>query len=79
MVNEQSWAYARIRGGETAVVVLNNGAAPADLEFGVGELDLPEGESLDDRLGEGPPLRVDGGRVRVSLSPHSAAVYLQKR
>jgi glycosidase len=78
VVNEQSWAYARALGREVAVVGLNNGTAAADLEFGVDELGLVEGATLDDRLASGPPLRVLGGRGRVRLEPRSAVVYLRQ-
>ena len=57
-------------------MVLNNGATAADVEFGMGELGLPEGTTLDDRTSSAPPLRVVGGRVRVALPARSAAVYL---
>jgi glycosidase len=76
VVNEQSWAYARVEGREAAVVVLNNAATSADVEFGTGELGLAEGTTLDDRTSSAPPLRVVGGRVRVALGARSAAVYL---
>ena len=78
VVNEQSWAYARVLGLETAIVVFNNAATAVDVEFGVGELGLTEGTSLDDRLGMGPALRASGGRARVSLEARSAAVYLRR-
>ena len=77
-VNEQSWAYARVLDGETAVVVLNNGAAAAEVEFAVAAMGLSEGAALDDRLGRGPALKVEGGRARVTLHGRSAAVYLAK-
>jgi glycosidase len=77
-VNEQSWVYARVLGDDTAVVVLNNGAAAAEVEFETGELALSDGASFEDRLGGGPRLIVEGGRARVTLEGRSAAVYVTK-
>ena len=76
VVNEQSWAYARVEGREAAVVVLNNAPTSADVEFDTGGLGLAEGTTLEDRTSSAPPLRVVGGRVRVALKARSAAVYL---
>ena len=78
-VNEQSWAYARVLGDETAVVVLNNGAA-AEVEFGTGELGLSDGAALEDRLGGAATLmRRWRSRAQRDLEGTvSAAVYVAR-
>lgn len=77
-VAEQTWAFARVALGSMAVVVFNNGTAPARLDFGVGPLGLPDGAVLEDRLGPGQPVRVEGGRLRVELAARAASVYVPK-
>jgi glycosidase len=71
---DQTWAYARVLPGQAVVVVLNNGTAAADLDLGVAETAWPDGLEVTDRLG-GRTLRVEGGRLRVSLGPRRAALY----
>jgi glycosidase len=78
LVNEQSWAYARVLEGETVVVVLNNGALVAETEFSTAGLTLTDGTNLPDRLGASSALAIAGGRARVTLPPRAGAVYLVK-
>ena len=77
-VGEQIWAFARVASGSMAVVVFNNGTAPERLDFGVEPLGLPDGAELEDRLGQGGPVRVEGGRLRVELGARAASVYVPK-
>lgn len=74
-VSEQAYAFARVGGGEPVVVMLNNADGPADLEVPAAPAGLAEGTAVGDRLGGATRLRVEGGRLRVSLPPRAAALY----
>jgi glycosidase len=76
LADEQAYAYARTGAGGPVVVVLNNGTAPAEVGFEVAAAGLADGARLQDRLGTLPPLAVRDGRVRVTLPPRSAAIYV---
>jgi neopullulanase len=75
-VTDQTYAYARVAEGGAAVVAINNGTAPAELDVPAGPTGLAEGVALQDGLGAAAPIRVLGGRLRMSLPPRSAAVYV---
>jgi hypothetical protein len=60
------------------VVVINNGAAPVDLEVPAGPAGLVDGSILEDRLHAAAPARVSAGRLHLSLPPRAAAVYAPK-
>jgi hypothetical protein len=74
-VGEQTWAYARVLGDQAVVVVLNSGAAPADLEVPTAAAGWTGDLSIEDRLGA-VPAHVQGGRLRVFLGPRSAVVFV---
>ena len=73
-VTEQAWAYARVLDGQAVVVVLNNAADPAVLDIPTAAASWTGDRSVENRLGGGSA-RVEGGRLRVSLAPRSAAIY----
>jgi glycosidase len=75
---EQLWAYARVHPTGSALVVLNNAAEPATVDLAVGEAGIAEGATLVDRLGFAPAVRVEKGRVRVSLEGRAGAVFAVK-
>jgi glycosidase len=79
-VDEQQYAYAR-RGARASVVVLfNNDTRPATFEFDVTDAGLEDGARLDDRLDVIPgELRVERGRLRVSLPPRSSSLLAPAR
>jgi hypothetical protein len=68
--------YARVLGGEVAVVALNTDTAPATIEAPVAPVGLADGAVLEDRLGSGVDLTVEGGQLRVTLPPMSSAVFI---
>ena len=74
-VGEQTWVYARVYEGRAAVVALNNGQATSTVEAATGPLGLAEGAQLQDLLG-GPGVRVEAGRVRITLPARAAAIYV---
>jgi glycosidase len=75
--DEESWVYARVLDGEVAVVALNADAAPATIEAPVVPVGLTDGTVLEDRLGSGVDLSVEGGQLRVTLPPMSSAVFIR--
>lgn len=78
-VGDQTYAYARVAEGSVAVVVINNGTAPAVLDVPAGPAGLAEGATLVDRLGAAPPATVQGGRIRTTLPARSGAIYSDAR
>jgi hypothetical protein len=56
-------------------VALNADASPVTIEAPVDPIGLADGTALDDRLGSGVELSVEGGLLRVTLAPMSSAVF----
>ena len=77
-LSEQAWVYARVHPEGTAVVFLNNAASEAVMDVSAGAVSLPEGQGLADALGAAPPVRVEGGRLRLRLPGRSGAVYVAR-
>jgi glycosidase len=78
-VGDQTYAYARAAEGSVAVVAINNGTAPAELEVPAGPAGLTDGRTLVDRLGAAVPVTVEGGRLRITLPARSASIYSDAR
>jgi glycosidase len=78
LAEEQTFAYARVAPEGAVVVALNNGAAPATLDFSVRELAFGDGETLEDRLGSAATTRVEAGRARLDLPARSAAILTRR-
>jgi glycosidase len=77
-VTEQTYAYARVTNQQSVVVVFNNGGQPATIECQVGPARVSDGVTLEDRPGVAPDVRVEAGRVKVTLPARSASVYTVK-
>jgi glycosidase len=77
-VNEQTYAYARVTDRASVMMVFNNGSQPATLEFDIRPTRFSDGTTLQDRLSVAPDVRVESGKIKVSLPPRSAAVYVPK-
>ena len=60
------------------VVVLNNEAKPATIEFEVAPAGLLDGVALIDRLGGVSNVNVKAGKLKVSLPARSASVFAAK-
>jgi glycosidase len=73
-VTEQAWAFARVLGDQAVVVVLNNATDSIALDIPTVAAGWSVDRSVEDRLG-GRGGRVEGGRLRVTLGPRSAAIY----
>ena len=74
---EQTWAYARVLGDQAVVVALNNGTSAAVFDIPTAPVGWTADRAVEDRLG-GASGRVEGGRLRVSLGPRSAAIYTSR-
>lgn len=77
-VSEQQYAYARTSRAGTVVTVINNDTKAAEIEINVMPIGLGDGEVLVDRLGAGQQIRVGGRRLKVTLPPRSAAVFVRR-
>jgi glycosidase len=78
MLNEQTYGYARVTAGKTVVVVINNTAQPATVEFGLpAELRLAEGATLRNVLGAGAEVRVTNGKLQFTLDAKAAVILAQ--
>ena len=77
-VSEQQYAYARRTRDAVAVVVINNEAKPATVEFEVEGTGLADGVWLTDRLKVGKDVMVEGGKLNVALPQRSAAIFLRR-
>ncbi len=70
-VTPRTWAYARQSGAETAIVVINNGPAAADVVVPYSSDGIFEA-----RLGNSEKLVVQNGSGSVHLPGYSAEIYL---
>jgi glycosidase len=70
----QQYAYARVSERGVVVVVLNNDTKPASIEFGVAPARLPNDVPLDDRLDTLRNVRVQGGKLKLTLPARSASI-----
>lgn len=62
--------------GESALVALNRGQSDLDINLMLPDSHLYSTVLLHDALGNGEPLKVDGGLIRVRVPARSAAVFL---
>ncbi|MFP5263111.1 MAG: alpha-amylase family glycosyl hydrolase [Blastocatellia bacterium] len=72
--DNNTFAFARVGGGEKAVVALNNGAASNTASIPVAAY-FPDGTALQDAL-TGATFTVTGGNVSLTLAARSGAVLL---
>lgn len=77
-VSAQQYAYARKMKTGVVVVAINNDAKPATIEFDVTPVGLVDGVALVDRIGALTGVRVNDGKVKVSLPARSAAVLVPR-
>jgi neopullulanase len=79
VVNEQSWAYARVHEGSLVLVVLNNGGTPATLDVPVAAAGLTDAAAVVDRLGALGKATVQGGRLSLTLPARTGAILAPER
>jgi glycosidase len=77
-VSEQQYAYARVTQASSALTVINNDTNAAEMEFDVSRSGLANGDALVDRLGVSKDVRVANGKVKVTLPPRSAVIFVKK-
>ena len=77
-VGDQTYAYARVDKNASVITILNNDTKAATVEFEVGSTRLANGATLRDRLGIGPDLKVEKGKIAVTLPARSAGIYVQQ-
>ena len=75
-VADQQYAYARATPQASVVVVFNNDAKPATIEFDARQAGIEEGVRLRDRLGVAPDVIVSGGRFRVVIPARAASIFV---
>jgi glycosidase len=75
----QQYAFARKTKSEVAIVVFNNDKKATTIEFGVSNLGLANGTLLIDRLLHIRTVRVDDGKLRVTLPEKSEAILVVTR
>ena len=77
-VSEQQYAYARTTKSSAVVIVINNDKKAAQVEFDVSQLGVADGAVLTDRLGVSKEVRVENGKLKVTLPERSAAIFVRK-
>jgi neopullulanase len=75
-VADHTWAYARVLDGRAVVVAINTEAAPVTLDLPTAPIGLADGTRLRDRVGALGEVTIEGGRLRLTLSPGSSGVFM---
>ena len=75
-VSAQQYAYARKTRTDVVVIVINNDAKAATIEFEVTPAGLVDGARLFDRLGKIGEVRVANGKLKVQLTARSVAILV---
>ena len=78
-VSDTAYAYARLLDGRPVVVAINNARETATLEAPAGSLGLAEGVILVDRLGAASEVRVEGGRLKLTLPARAGGIWVPAR
>ena len=73
--DNNSYAFARVGGGETVVAVLNNGAGANTASVPVGAY-FADGTTLYDALNQPATYTVSGGAINITLAPRAGAILL---
>ena len=76
-VSDQQYAYARKTKTESVVVVINNAAKPAEIEFDAAPAGLASGNLLFDTLGVSKWEVVRDGKVKIKLPERSASIFVR--
>jgi glycosidase len=77
-LSEQQYVFARTTARESVIVVFNNDRREAGVEFDATPIKLAGVARLTDRLGAAKDVRVDRGRVRVTMPARSASIITIK-
>ncbi len=72
-------AYARAANNQTVIVVLNNDTKPSGIKFDVSMLkSIGSNNTLTDRLGAIPDVKIENGTVNFSMPARTAAIFTVK-
>jgi len=77
-VGDQTYAYARVTKDASVITLINNDSKAATLDCEVTASRLADGATLSDRLGAGPDVKVQMGRIVVTLPARSASIYVER-
>ena len=77
-VADQQYAYARRTERASVIVAFNNDNRPATIEFDVSTVGLADGATLTDRLGAARDVRVESGKLKVSLPARAAGIFVRR-
>ncbi len=69
-VTENTWAFARLIGGDEVIVVFNNGATPEDVR-----LRYTQDGDFRGQLGNAATLSIRNGKGRVHLAAHAVEIF----
>ncbi|MBI3651259.1 MAG: cyclomaltodextrinase N-terminal domain-containing protein [Acidobacteria bacterium] len=72
--SDDDYSFARVGDQGAVVVVFNNAKKASQIEIDVTPLKLADGKTLIDRLGVSGEVRVEGGKIKVSLPARSASI-----
>ncbi|MEP6741859.1 MAG: alpha-amylase family glycosyl hydrolase [bacterium] len=75
--SDQQYAYARTIKNDAVVIAINNDTKPAEIQFAVSQVGLPDGAVLSDRLGVNREARVVAAKMRIKLPARSAAIFVR--
>lgn len=76
---EQQMAYVRVLNNQAVLVIFNNDTKPAEVTFDVGIIkEIALNATLKDELGKVSDIRVDNGRVKLTMPARTAGVFTVK-
>jgi glycosidase len=77
---DQQMAYARYTGTNSnpVIVIFNNDTKAVAVEFGIDKLQLANGQTLTDRLGKISDVKVENGRIRLTMPARTASILTAK-
>ena len=75
MVDDHSYAFARVTPAGSALAVFSNSKEPATLRVPLAGSGIRDGATLEEQLSGLPPVHVAAGAVEIRLPPRSAAIY----
>jgi glycosidase len=78
-VSEQQYAYARVTDRDSVVVVINNDAKPAALEFSAAPAGFTGDVRLVNRIGGRADATINDGVMRVNLPARAAGIFVKQK
>ncbi|MGQ0540905.1 MAG: alpha-amylase family glycosyl hydrolase [Blastocatellia bacterium] len=77
---EQQFAYARLTDKAAVIVIFNNDTKPAEVNFDISFISrqIAVNATLTDALGKLADVRVNDGKIKVTVLPRSAGIFVTK-